>query len=144
MGVKKKKKKRNSEVAKGRASNMILQKIYLLQMYFSLCLFKGYASVNDGLLDTPTLRGSMPGQEGHWLWQYSRGKPWKRHTGVSQLRHAAHVSSWITRDTLLCKEECSAALKKEQSGAASKTPTVYEFALTRTTQGKNTWWQLVH
>lgn len=37
-------------------------------------------------------------------------------------------------DALLCKEERSASLKKEQSGAASKTPTVYDFALTHTTR----------
>lgn len=36
--------------------------------------------------------------------------------------------------TRLCKEEHSAALKKEQSGAANKTPTVYDFALTHTTR----------
>lgn len=55
----KKKKKLNSEVAKCRASNMILLKIFLLQMYFSLCLFKCYTSVNHGPCDTPTRGGGV-------------------------------------------------------------------------------------
>lgn len=42
---------------------MILLKIFISQIYFSLCLFKGYGSVNDRLHDTPTLTRSTPQED---------------------------------------------------------------------------------